>query len=365
MFMRSIGLICEYNPFHKGHLYQIEMVKKMYPEYAIVLVLGGYFLERGDISLISKRHKTEIALKHGVDLVIELPVLYGVNSGDFFAYYAVDALNKAGVDKIIFGSECDDVEFLKKIARMQKEEAFQDQVKKYLKEGNNYPSSLAKSLNTTLESNDILGVAYIKAIDKINSKIEPVTIKRTNTFNDVKSDGDIVSAQNIRERLKNGEDISRFIPDYDFSVINEIDYDRLLLLLRYRITTEKHLERFLGVDEGLENKLKKEILSVNSYKELVDVISSKRYTKSRIKRMLIHILLGIEKSDMEEIPNRYIILGFSKLGKNYLKELSSESLVYKINSRSKEIEKNAAMIYNILTEDDSTSWDVLNKPVQN
>lgn len=362
--MKAVGIICEYNPFHNGHAYHIEKVRSLYKDAVIVLVLGGYFLERGDVSLISKWNKTRIALEYGVDLVLELPILYGVNAGDYFAYNAVLALNKAGVSKIIFGSERDDVSFLRDVALKQSESCFDDEVKRYLDKGCNYPSSLSKALGVVLSSNDLLGVSYIKAIDKINPSIEPVTIKRTNDFNDLESDDDIVSASNIREKIKNGLDVKKYIPNYDSSFINNIDEDKMFYLLKYKILTDSNLDSYLGVDEGLENKLKKVILEVNSYQELLDRIKSKRYTVSRLKRMLIHILIGIKKEDID-VPFEVVrILGFNSAGKSYLKELKSKDLSYKINSRYEEIERVASIIYYDLSLDESVRWESLNRPIE-
>lgn len=363
MFMKAIGIICEYNPFHNGHLYHIEQCRKMYDDAVIVLVIGGYFLERGEVSVMSKWNKTALALKYGVDLVVELPVLYGTNAGDYFAYYAVKILNECGVDSIVFGSECDDVELLKSIAVSQSDEHFNEKVKEQLKKGINYPTSLAGVLEVKLESNDLLGVSYIKAINSINDKIEPVTIKRTNGFNDLDNEEDIVSAQNIRRRIVDGQEIEKFIPDYDISLINTVDYEKLFSLLRFRILTDKNLEKYLGVDEGLENKLKSVIREVYSYDELLEGIKSKRYTTSRLRRMLVHILLGILKDDMKEDFEEYKVLGFNSTGKEYLRNLQSKKLVYKSDGRVREIENVAVTIYEDLTKDASVQLDFMNKPI--
>ncbi len=362
--METVGIICEYNPFHNGHMYHINKVKSLYPDAIIVLVLGGYFLERGDVSLISKWNKTKIALDYGVDLVLELPLLYGVNSGDYFAHNAVLALNAANVSKIVFGSECNDVEFLKTIASEQSLESFNFKVKEYLDMGENYPTSLSKALNVSLSSNDLLGVSYIKAINSINKSIEPVTIKRTNEYNDLESNEKIVSASNIREMLNNKVNIKEFIPNYDINFINAVDEKKMFYLLRYRILTDNSLNSYLGVDEGIENRINKVILEVNTYSELIDKIKSKRYTVSRVKRMLIHILLGIKKEDIEVPFEKVRILGFNSNGKAYLRKLNCSILVYKMNSRYSEIERTAALIYRDLTLDDSTLMEVLNRPIE-
>lgn len=362
--MEKIGIICEYNPFHNGHLYHIEKIKQMYQGAPIVLVLGGYFLQRGDVSLMSKWTKAKLALQYGVDLVLELPVLFGTNSADYFAHHAVKILAACKVTKIVFGSECDDIDLLKKVVSLQDREEFNDEVRRNLKSGLNYPSSLRESLGIELKSNDLLAVAYIKAIRKLDPSIEPVSIKRTNDFNDTKSSTDIVSAQNIRRKLLVHEPIDRFIPPYPTSLINTVDMNVLMNHIRYRVLTERNLNRYLGVDEGIENRIR-EVLSRDdiTYEEMISLVKSKRYTESRIKRMFIHILLGIEKEDMIEECEQFRVLGFNHVGQKYLKELNSSQLVYRYDGRIRDIEKVASKIYYELTSDETVDWESKNKPI--
>lgn len=361
--MKKIGIICEYNPFHNGHLYHIEKVKEMYPDSIVILVLGGYFLERGDISLISKWNKTKIALKYGVDLVIELPTLYNTNSADIFARTSVQLLSTFQVDAIVFGSETADVDYLKKLAQAQKEASFSTSIKENLKKGLNYPSSLSKSLNEVVAPNDILGVAYIKAIEELSLNIAPVAIKRTNDFDDLESEETIVSAGNIRKRLREGENIDKFIPTYGGSYINKIDEEKLFELVRYKIITDDHLERYLGVDEGIENRLKRIILKVDSYNSLIENLKTKRYTTARIKRLLLHILLGIEKTDIALVVPTPRILGFNQNGQKFLRSYESLYRTDNQNDVVSNIEKKAALIYYDLTGDESIQREFLNCPI--
>lgn len=357
--MKKIGIICEINPLHKGHIHFINTIKERYPDSLLILVLGGYFLQRGDVSLISKWNKTELALNYGVDLVLELPTVYNTNSADYFAYYSIKILNEVGIDTLIFGSESDDLDKLKNVALSEEELNFNLEVRSNLRKGLNYPTSLSKCLNINLESNDILGVAYLKAILKINKNIKVELVKRTNSFNDVTSNEDVVSASNIREKLRNGTDITRFIPVYNSKFINSIDEDKLFELLRYRIITDSHLNQYLGVDEGLENRLKNVILVSNNYSELLNNIKSKRYTTSRLKRMLIHILLGIEKDDIKEDLEEYRIIGFNSRGKKYLHSLNNPKFGFKSSS----LENRASLMYYELTHDESIKYESLNKPI--
>jgi len=361
--MNTIGIICEYNPFHNGHLYHINKIKEKYPDSILVLALNGYFMERGEVSVISKYDKTKLALKYGVDLVLELPVLYGTNSADIFAHYSVKALNEARCTKIIFGSESNNIDVLKKLAENLESEEVNIKVKEELAKGNNYPTSLAKALGAELKSNDILGVTYIKAINKINPNIEPETIQRTNDFLDTSSNENIVSAQNIRLKLEKGEDITKYIPDYSTDYIRQVNDKKIFEILKHKIITENDLSRFLGIDEGLDARLKGIIFQSHSYDELVENLKTKRFTTSRIKRLLIHILLGITKKDILLDTNEFRILGFSKNGQKYLKDLENEKLIYKTKGRVRELDVIASFVYDEITNDNTIDKEISNKPI--
>ena len=361
--MEIIGLICEYNPFHNGHLYHINKIKELYPDSLLVLVLSGYFTERGEISLISKYNKTKIALDYGVDIVIELPCLYSVNSADIFAEEAVKRLSGLGVTKLVFGSESSDIEKLKKAALLQNTKEFNEIVKSELDCGVNYPTALSKACGVTLESNDLLGVSYIKAINKGNYNIEPIAIKRTNSFKDTSANSSIVSALNIREKLKEGNSITKYIPYYNNNYINRINYKKMFELLKYKIIVDNNLDEYLGVDEGLSNKLKKEIYHSEDMDDLIKRIKSKRYTYVRLQRMLVHILLGIRKEDIKLEYNKIRILGFSKKGQVYIKCVNNKNIGYKNDILINIIEYRTAYIYQMVTNDGSVFLDFLNKPI--
>lgn len=363
--MDIIGIIAEYNPFHNGHIYHINKIKEMYPNSLIILALNGYFLERGEISIMTKEDKTKIALDNGINLIAEIPFIYGSNSADTFAECAVQILNNLGVTKIIFGSESNDITLLTKIAKTQLEENFNETIKKELKKGTNYPTALSLALNTNINTpNDLLGISYIKAILKNNYKITPITIKRTNDFHDKTSNEPIISASNIREKIKNNEDISNYTPVKNLVTVNE---DLLFNLLKTKILTEKDLSKYLTVDEGIEYKLRKEIINVKNTEELIKKIKSKRYTYNRIRRMLIHILIGLTKEDKQNYNLNHIkILGFDKIGKTYLKTIKSDLTIQrKISEKdlAQKYELTASLIYDILTNSNTYQFETSNKPI--
>ena len=332
--MASVGIVCEYNPFHNGHLYHLNSIRKLYPNDTIVLVLSGNFTQRGDFSIIDKWTKVKIAKEMGIDLIVELPFVFATQSADFFAYGAISLLEALKVSKIVFGSENDNLDDLEAIAKCQvQNEDFDKLVKIYSKFGLNYPTAVSNALYDLTGKridtpNDLLGISYIKTILKNNYKIKPICIKRTTDYHDDVLNN-ISSATAIRKALENGLDVRKAVPEM---VIKYLDYDNLhfkgkyFSLLKYRILTDEDLSSYQGVDEGIDKKLKKAVVCSTSYDELIDSVKSKRYTYNRINRMLLHILVGFTKEmskSMKKID--YIrILGFNDKGRSYLNKVKKE-----------------------------------------
>lgn len=324
----NIGIIAEYNPFHYGHLYHLKKIKEMYPDSNIILVLSGPITERGDLSVYSKWDKTFVALQSNVDLVVELPIKY-IQSADWFSKGAIGILNKLGCDTIVFGSESNDVELLKNLANIQlNNKEYDNVVKKYLDEGLNYPTAMSKALSmfskTTINTpNDLLGLSYVKEIIKNNYDINPITIKRTNNYNSKKIEGKITSATSIRELLRNNKSIKKYIPKYSYEFIkNPIFLDDYFSYMKYKIITEDDLTKYQGIDNILQNRIKKFINDSNNLDELINNIKTKRYTYNRIKRALIIILFSLEKIEYTNMELEYIrVLGFSSKGKNILNKI--------------------------------------------
>lgn len=324
----NIGIIAEYNPFHYGHLYHLKKIKEMYPNSNIILVLSGPITERGDLSVYSKWDKTFVALQSNVDLVVELPIKY-IQSADWFSKGAIGILNKLGCDTIVFGSESNDVELLKNLANIQlNNKEYDNVVKKYLDEGLNYPTAMSKALSmfskTTINTpNDLLGLSYVKEIIKNNYDINPITIKRTNNYNSKKIEGKITSATSIRELLRNNKSIKKYIPKYSYEFIkNPIFLDDYFSYMKYKIITEDDLTKYQGIDNILQNRIKKFINDSNNLDELINNIKTKRYTYNRIKRALIIILFSLEKIEYTNMELEYIrVLGFSSKGKSILNKI--------------------------------------------
>lgn len=364
--MEIIGIICEYNPFHNGHIYHLDKIKERYPESLIILILNGYFLERGEISILTKEDKTKIALENNIDIVLELPFVFGTQSADTFANASLKILNNFKINKLIFGSETNDARALISLAKKQLEGNYDEEVKKYLDQGLNYPTALAKALNVDFEflPNDLLGISYAKAIIKNNYNIIIETIKRTNSYHDISSNEAIVSASNIREKIKNNEDISNYVPKESLTKIIKCNKENYFRLLKYKINSDNNLKDYLDVDEGIEYRLIKYINKANTLEEFMSFIKTKRYTYNKLHRMFIHILASLKKEDNGDLE--YIkILGFNNRGKDYLnklKKLEIPTIVDK-NSLQYKYETRASIIYDIINGTDTLDFEQKNKPV--
>lgn len=356
--MKSVGIICEYNPFHNGHLYHIKKVKELYPDYVVIAVINGDFTQRGDVSLIDKWKKTEVALNY-VDLVIELPFVFGTQAADIFTKGSTDILKVLKVNAFVFGSESADIDKLKKIVKVQERKEYNDKIKGYLDEGFNYPTSLAKALKDLgiiLENNpnDLLGIGYIRNLKNVEIK----AIKRTNDYHSLDLEK-ISSATSIRKALKNGTDVREYVPKESYDSLDDLHFlDDYFDLLKYKIISSKDLSIYQTVDEGIENKIKKNILKAHNTEELISLVKSKRYTYNKIKRMLLHILCGFTKEEAKRCKKvQYIrVLGFNDKGRKYLNSIKKECELpiitkYDNNYEMMRIENRVSNIYNIKRDD--------------
>lgn len=379
-FMHKIGIICEYNPFHNGHLYQIKKIKETYKDSLIIVCLSSCFMQRGEASILNKWDKTRLAIESGVDLVLELPFAFATQYQDIFAKGALTILNHLKIDTLVFGSECDDVELLKNLASVQlKDESYNYLVKRYLDLGLNYPTSLSKALfditGVKLDKpNDLLALAYVKEIIKNNYDIEPFSIRRTSDYHNSNLDSDIVSASTIRKLLKDGVNVNNYLPYNIYDYLSEIDEDKYFALLKYQIINNVDcLDKFQTVDEGIENRIIKYINMVNSKEELILKVKSKRYTYNKINRMFTHILTNFTKEDAKDLEIEYLrVLGFNTRGKNYLNKIKKDIDIPIINKyipnmyKCLDIEFRVSLIYSLILKDkgdDFLKREYRNKPV--
>ena len=374
--MRIIGIIAEYNPFHLGHLYQINKIKEMYSDSLIIAIVSPCFTERGDISIVNKWDKTSICLDNGIDLVVELPTLYATQSADIFAHGAIQILNDLGIDTLVFGTESDDIDFVNLANIQLSNKEYDKLVKKYLDDGINYPSAMSRALKDISKikidkPNDLLALSYVKEIVKNKYNISPIYIKRTNDYHSKNINDKIISANLIRELISKGKDISNYVPHNTLKYINtNVSLNNGYNYLIYNIISNKNnLADYLDVTEGIENKIIKNINNSNTWNDLVNSIKSKRYTYNKINRMLLHILLGIKKSD-NNYENYIKILGFNNSGRNYLNKIKRCIKFplfygYKPNVLSiLDIEFKCLYIYSLLVNDKSLiDRELKNKPI--
>jgi len=339
MFKNVIGLIVEYNPFHNGHLHHIKEIDRLFEDNIKIAVMSGDFVQRGEPSLINKFEKTKIALSQGIDIVIELPALYSTQSAEIFAKGSVNLLNQLSCSHIVFGSESNDLDKLKKIATISLTKEFELSLKEFLAEGFSYPTAFSKALfDEKLGSNDILALEYLKAIKTINSKIEACCVKREKTgyYDDEKDN--FASATYIRKVLLDTNEkkenklnkIKNLVPEFSYKILEENFgvfsclsdfYD----LIKYNIIKNySELKNIQDLEIGLENRLYKYAIENLSFEDFFDEVLTKRITISRLQRILLHSLFGLTKTITEKIKNEVPfvkILGFSERGQEYLNYL--------------------------------------------
>lgn len=360
--MEIIGIIAEYNPFHNGHIYHINQIKNKYPNSLIIAVISTTFTQRGHISILDPFIKTSTCLNNKIDLVVELPTFFSVNSADLFSYGAITILNHLKATKIIIGSESNDTSKLYNMAKVQlNNPTFDKLVQLNLEKKINYPTSLSNAIKellgyTITTPNDLLGISYYKTIIENNYPISLETIQRTNSFHDNKSTNNIISASNIRNRFETNQDIKDHLPNEIIKHLNNDTNNNYFNLLKYKILENKSsLNEFLSVDEGIENRIIKYINNSNTLEELISYIKNKRYTYNKLTRMFTHILLGIKKCDKDNYINIDFIkiLGFNNNGKKHLKSLKDCDIIItsntnKINNKLCDLNNRSLCIYDLI-----------------
>lgn len=353
--MKILGIVAEYNPFHNGHLYHLKKSKELTNADATIAVMSGNFIQRGEPALLDKFTRADIAVKNGIDLVIELPLYYSVATAEKFAEGAVKLLNECGANYISFGAECSDLDRLKMIADILKTEPeeYKSELKRQLVLGISYPEARSNAIsrvtklsnNILNKSNNILAVEYLKALYSINSVIEPILVERIDSgYNDINSNTDILSATGIREKLKNKENIDAYIPDETrknliTSPIFLENFEKNIMYALRKMELED-IKDLPDVTEGLENRIFYALSSSSTIQELLNNIKTKRYPLTKIKRILLSALLGMSKTNFDTFnslggPQYIRILSFNETGRNLLKYITNVSTIPVITSVNK------------------------------
>ena len=386
---KVLGIISEYNPFHNGHLYHLEQSKKLSGCDYTVAVISGNFTQRGSTSLVDKWEKTRMALANGVDLVIELPVLYSISSAENFADGSIKILNSLGiVDTLSFGAETSDIAVLSKIADVLTVEPteYKNILSHELKKGLSFPKARENALLMYLgdirkysgvlsSPNNILGIEYLKALKKYKSNINPICIKRIESdYNSINFSNNIASATAIRNLVKNKsfDIIKDLVPESTYSIlIDNVQnghivedlsiFEKEIIYVLRKMSIEE-ISNLPDVSEGLEYSIKKAADSCNSIVELLNLVKSKRYTSTRIQRILLYALLGITKKDMQvsKTTKPYVrILGFNNFGKTLLSEIARNNPKLNIiTSVKKFTDSNSNKNFNLLLNKDIFATNV-------
>lgn len=332
--MKVTGIIAEYNPFHNGHLYQLQESARLTECDYIIVVMSGDFVQRGAPALVDKRTRAQAALRCGADLVLELPVIYATASAEFFAMGAAALLDRLGaVTHLCFGSECGDAHRLREIAAflLEEPEGYRKDLKHLLREGSSFPQARAKALSSQdiltdgcseilSAPNNILGIDYIKALLKLGSDIVPLTVKRLGAghSDDVPAASGAqpsplpaapISAHAVRRMLQEGQPLERlrpYLPGDSLSLLkaypveNALHPDDFSALLYYRLLMEREqgYERYFDVPESLSNRILGRLGEFTGFEAFCSLLKTKEMTYTRISRGLLHILLGIEKGHL-------------------------------------------------------------------
>lgn len=381
----KLCIISEYNPFHFGHLYHLnESISQTDTDFKIAIISGN-FVQRGEPSIINKWEKAKVALSAGFDLVLELPTLYAISSAENFANGSIKIADQIGSNYISFGTESGDLEKLKKLSSLinKNEKEYITNVKEKIAEGFSYPKSQELVIDKMFgneflgvcKPNNILGLEYLKSLNAISSNITPITVKR---------DLDKSSSSNVRALLRTSgfkiEDLKNSIPDFSYEILAEnIENGNAVLSLKafekeiiyiLRTIDNEKLKNIPDVPENMLSNLKKIACSTNSLDELITALKNKSITQARIQRILLYILLGITKSDMElskRITPYVRVLGMSENGKKILSDISKDiNVITSVKAFEKtcddsdllrmlEIDKKATDIYTLAYVNDSVA----------
>jgi len=384
--MKILGIITEYNPFHNGHLYHLFKAKEITGADHVVAVMSGNFLQRGEPAIINKWARTKMALNAGVDLIIELPFIFSTQDANGFAFGAIKLLDSLQIiDYLCFGCETDNLDTLYSISNFLhiEPQKYKELIVHNSKNGYEFPRARAQALCeyhrifgidglekiSPLElskllkyPNNILALEYIKHLINLKSKIKPIAIKRMGAgYHQKNIEGKISSATSIRNEILNSlsspktdlfilnDRIKSTIPQSGFPILEKelregrgpITFDsyRQYILATLRRMSLEDISRVQGVTEGLENRIKKASLKSCTIEQLINSIKTRRYTRTKIQRIILHLMANLSKKDVKTFnrcgPLYARVLGFSKKGKILLrtiKKISSTPLISKLSN---------------------------------
>ena len=340
--MKIVGILCEYNPMHLGHAKQISRIRELSgPETAVVCLMSGNFVQRGCPAIFDKGLRARAALHAGADLVLELPVQYALSSAEGFAAGAVSILGKF-CHEMSFGAEHPDVENLTATARTLLSPDFPAHLRLHLDAGLSFPAARAKALadmgadNSLLMSpNDILAVEYCKAMLSQNTPMVPAPIHRAGSYHDLQADPENPSATALRVLIETGQDFRPYVPTdlFDRASVHTLALGERAVLARLRTMTDAEFEALPYGSEGLWRKFMHECRQKNTLEEILTAVKSKRYTRTRLDRMMMCAFLGLTKEDLNSPAPYARILGFTKRGQQVLHLAKEHTTLYNVGQR--------------------------------
>jgi len=345
--MKTVGIITEYNPFHNGHLHQLQEIRRREPAAQIICVMSGSFTQRGEAAILDKWQRAFLAVQNGVDLVLELPFVFSVRSAQHFAAGGVRLLDRLGlVDTLAFGTEYADPLQLQQTASLLGSSRTQERLRLFLQDGLSYPAALAQAAELTTSSaaamtrepNTILALEYLQAIERFQASLKPLILPRKSShYHDTVIHSSLASGTAIRAALHAADcDWQRLQPALPPAALHLLqakqplnlpETDRLFLPLKALLLRmgAPELRQIYTISEGLEYKLFSSIQKSSSTKELLQNLKSKRYLQSRLQRMLLYILLDISKEIIAQFdqagPLYARVLAFNDNGRSMLRRI--------------------------------------------
>lgn len=329
--MKTLAIIAEYNPMHKGHIYHIEKSIEKTNINNIIVIMSGNYTQRGELAIFNKYFRAKKAINNGVSLVLELPLIYSISSAENFSKGAIKILNKLGiVDYLSFGSESNDIDKLKKVNEKIKSDDYNKRFKEFLSKGYSYSNSKIKALDNDIiiKSNDILALEYLYALEKTKSKIKPISIKRKGSEYNESKLKTFPSALSIRKAIKNKEIKSNKKPTFT---------DEIFQMLIHSILYKQNITNIYKMNEGIHNRLIKYAKQSNSYEELLDNLVTRRYSKNTIRRLFLYTLLDItnEKYKLLDESPTIRVLAFDEKGREILNRLKKNNISFSYRNKTK------------------------------
>ncbi len=360
--MKIAGIVAEYNPFHNGHKYHIEQTRKKTGADAIVAVMSGSFVQRGDCAIMDKYSRAHAAIMGGADLVIELPVYYALGVAPLFAFGAVSTLNALEcVDFISFGMEEDNIDVLYKIAKAlaTESEKIEAETKKYLDNYTGYPAAREKALCSLLDidakilqsPNNTLAIEYMRALFCLDSKIKPVGINRIGAgYHDASTESEFSSATAIRKAVFEEKSVSHTMPTDVCDIFMKKtpmftqNFDKAMLSFLRRAKAED-LKNIMDMPFGFENRIISMAKKACNVEELVELCCARQYTRSRIRRLLFASFIGIQNMGYNKAPSYIRVLAANKTGRAILSKINDTSCVPIITKTADFINKDSDELF--------------------